>query len=196
METKIMEKISGVYKITNKITGDFYIGSSKNIMSRWYYHKAPSIWTQHPGMKLYQAIVQYGLNNFKFEIVEETSNLKEREQYWIDLLQPVYNIKRANGIDIEQYKEYHKAYREAHKDYIKEYQKERYKAHRDEILAKHKEYVTAHKAQRQSYDKEYINRLCLYNGKTLTLNALRKRLMRRGIPNPLAEARKYLIQEN
>ena len=26
-----MNKISGVYKITNTITGDFYIGSSKNI---------------------------------------------------------------------------------------------------------------------------------------------------------------------
>lgn len=27
-------KISGVYKITNNITGDFYIGSSKNIKQR------------------------------------------------------------------------------------------------------------------------------------------------------------------
>lgn len=35
------DKISGVYKITNKITGDFYIGSSKNIKRRWYSHKCP-----------------------------------------------------------------------------------------------------------------------------------------------------------
>ena len=26
-----MNKISGVYKITNTVTGEFYIGSSKNI---------------------------------------------------------------------------------------------------------------------------------------------------------------------
>ena len=32
------EKISGVYKITNTITGDFYIGSSKNVKKRWVEH--------------------------------------------------------------------------------------------------------------------------------------------------------------
>ena len=31
-------KISGVYKITNTVTGDFYIGSSKNIERRWKAH--------------------------------------------------------------------------------------------------------------------------------------------------------------
>lgn len=30
-----MEKICGVYKITNTVTGDFYIGSSKNAKQRW-----------------------------------------------------------------------------------------------------------------------------------------------------------------
>lgn len=33
-----MNKISGVYKITNTITGDSYIGSSKNVKDRWKAH--------------------------------------------------------------------------------------------------------------------------------------------------------------
>lgn len=34
-----MNKISAVYKITNTITNDFYIGSSKNVKVRWIDHK-------------------------------------------------------------------------------------------------------------------------------------------------------------
>ena len=39
-----MNKISGVYKITNNITGDCYIGSSSNIKQRWAAEKSPSTW--------------------------------------------------------------------------------------------------------------------------------------------------------
>lgn len=39
-----MEKISGVYKITNILTGDFYIGSSKSINDRWRCHRSPANW--------------------------------------------------------------------------------------------------------------------------------------------------------
>ena len=54
-----MGKISGVYKITNTITGDFYIGSSKNIKQRWSVHKSPSRWKSVSGMLLYQAFLAY-----------------------------------------------------------------------------------------------------------------------------------------
>ena len=82
-----MNKISGIYKITNIITGDFYIGSSKDVKKRWY--------------KTYR---EYYLNR----------------------------------------------------------------------------------------NKEYNNRLCLYEGKTLTLNALDMRFRRQGIAYPYKEAKKYL----
>ena len=36
---KNFQKISAVYKITNKINGKFYIGSSTNIKQRWNSHK-------------------------------------------------------------------------------------------------------------------------------------------------------------
>ena len=98
-------KISGVYKITNKITGDFYIGSSKDIKQRWYQHKNPAFWKQHPNIKLYQIMTQYGRDNFTIEVIEETDNLREREQYWVDQLKPSYNVRRANRQDIERYKQ-------------------------------------------------------------------------------------------
>ena len=180
-------KISGVYKITNNITGDFYIGSSVNIKHRWAKHRCPSTWKNCPNNPLYLDMQKYQLDNFTFEIVEETSQLKKREQYFIDLLQPNYNNYRANGLDIERYKECHKEWSKAHPDYGKEwneanlvYKKEWYEAHRDETLTK---------------SKEYGNRRCIYNGETLTLNALSLRFRRWGILHPTLEAKKYLLGE-
>ena len=49
------------------------------------------------------------------------------------------------------------------------------------------------KATNRKARKKYNNRLCEYNGETLTLNALRIRFSYAGIPHPGTEARKYLI---
>ena len=88
------EIISGVYKITNTITGDFYIGSSKNIEKRWAHHKCKSTWMQTA--KLYQAFNKYGIKNFRLEIIEKTSDLNNRKKYWINKLHPYYNTKRTD----------------------------------------------------------------------------------------------------
>lgn len=87
--------ISGIYKITNIITGNFYIGSSKNIYLRCADHKKPSSLKRYKSQQLYKDFVLYSIQNFKFEIIEELSeNLKGLEQYYINLLKPYYNIKR------------------------------------------------------------------------------------------------------
>lgn len=96
-------KIAGVYKITNNITGDFYIGSSKNIKHRWATHKSLSVWKRYSKLRLYKDMAQYGLDNFIFEVLEETSSLREREQYWIDELKPSYNNLWAKGQNIERH---------------------------------------------------------------------------------------------
>ena len=167
------KKISGVYKITNTITGDFYIGSSKDIKLRWSKHKSLSQWKLRPGMKLYQAFIKYGLDSFTFDIIEETDNLREREQYYIEQLKPSYNNYRAKGWNTKRYKET-----------SKQHKKEWYKIHRDERLAYGKAYRQAHRDN---------NRLCLYAGETLTLSALTNRFFRQGIPHARLEAKKYLI---
>lgn len=48
----------------------------------------------------------------------------------------------------------------------------------------------------KQYNNKYHNQLCYYNGKTLTLNALRKRFKRQGLSNPAAEAKKYIKNNN
>ena len=54
-----VNKIIGVYKITNTVTGDFYIGSSKNVKSRWESHKCKSRWNKCPNNPMYQDMKQY-----------------------------------------------------------------------------------------------------------------------------------------
>ena len=207
-------KIAGVYKITNNITGDFYIGSSNDVKRRWSNHKSPSKWKLRSRMKLYQAFIKFGLDNFTFEIIEETDNLKKREQYWIEQLNPSYNNYRANGIDIEKRKEtmkrcktrWYKAHREerlikgieynkTHQKEIQVYQKEYRELHREERSAYHKEYYETHKKVKRVYNKEYYGRLCFYNNETLTLGALSRKFQKLSIPHATLEAKKYLITE-
>ena len=175
-----MNKVSGVYKITNTITGDFYIGSSQDIKKRWLCHKSPSRWKIYANNPLYLDFQKYGLENFKFEIVEETCHLKEREQYFIDLLQPSYNNYRANGWDFERYKKRQKEYLQSTevKEHYKKYQQtEKYK----NICRKS--------------TKKYYSRLCLYEGKTISLGTLSNKFQKQGILHPTLEAKKYLLEE-
>ena len=190
-------KISGVYKITNIITGDFYIGSSKTIKQRWTDHKSPSVHKRYPNSKLYKAMAEFSLDNFIFEVLEETADLKEREQYWIEQLKPSYNNNRAQGIDIERRKESHrrcrKEWNEIHRDERLAYSKAYRQAHRDECLARMKDWHKANRIKHLDRMKAYRNKLCLYEGEILTLNALSARFYRQGIANPCKEAKKYLL---
>ena len=113
-------EICAVYRITNTITGDFYIGSSKDVKSRWAAHKIPSTWKRYPNNQLYQDMQKYGVDKFVFEIIEEVeeSSLKEKEQQFIEELKPIYNNYNANGWNIERQKKYEKT------DKCKKYRKE------------------------------------------------------------------------
>ena len=184
-------KISAVYKITNAITGDFYIGSSKNVKKRWMHHKCKSTWNRYLNNQMYLDMQKYGLNKFEFQILEvvEPEELKEIEQKFIETLKPTYNKMNAKGLNVERYKEYQKS--EKFKEYQKEYQKsDKYKKYKKEY---NKEYQKTEK--RKKYLKEYNSQLCFYNGEVLTLNALSKRFQRAEIQHPKLEAKKYLIKD-
>ena len=175
------EKICAVYKITNTVTGDFYIGSSKDVKRRWAEHKKPSIWKRFSKNPMYLDMQKYGVDKFEFQVIAEveTDKLKETEQKFIEKLKPTYNDRNANGLDVERHKESQRKasikYRKTDKN--KEYQKEYQKTDKG----------------KESHRK-YNNQLCYYNGETLTLNALSTRFMRQGIPHPTLEAKKYLLQ--
>ena len=157
-------KISAVYKITNTITNDCYIGSSKDVKQRWAAHKCQSKWNEHPNNPLYLDMKKYGTDKFVFEILAEVEieHLKETEQQFIEEMQPTYNQMNANGWNTERIKEAKKKYNKSDK---------------------HK------KCQ-----KQYQNQLCFYNGETITLNALSSRFYRAGIEHPTLEAKKYLLK--
>ena len=114
-------KISGVYKITNTVTGDFYVGSSKNINKRLTAHKCHSTWKKCPNNPMYIDMQKYGVDKFVFQVIAEVEagSLKEAEQKFIETLKPTYNNYRAKGLDIERKKEYKKT--EKYKEYQKEY---------------------------------------------------------------------------
>ena len=116
-----MEKICAVYKITNTVTGDFYIGSSKDVKRRWAAHKWPSVWKKYSNSPMYQDMQKYGIDKFEFEIIEEAEpeQLKVIEQQFIETLKPTYNNYNAKGLDIERKKEWQKSEKgkESHNKY-------------------------------------------------------------------------------
>ena len=193
-----MEKISGVYKITNTVTEDFYIGSSKDVKKRWNEHKWPSKWNECPNNPMYLDMRKYGLEKFVFEILAEVeeSFLKKKEQQFIETLKPTYNRKRANGFDVERRKKYKKEYDKEYKktDKRKKYNKEYEKSDKRKKYKKEYEKTEKRKKHRKEYDNKYKNQLCFYNGEILTLHALSTRFHRAGITHPTIEAKKYLLQ--
>ena len=76
---------TGIYKITNIENQMCYIGQAANIADRWKQHIKRGIGAETPTRnKLYPAMLELGVENFTFEIVEEVerSKLNDREDYW------------------------------------------------------------------------------------------------------------------
>ncbi len=80
-----------IYKITNKANGKIYVGkTTKSIEARFCRHK----YNYADGVTyLYKSMRKHGIENFEISILEEvTSDLNEREKYWIAMLEPEYNM--------------------------------------------------------------------------------------------------------
>ncbi len=80
-------KISGIYKIINKINDKYYIGSSNNIYKRFNQHKLNLNKNIHKNSHLQWSWNKYGNNNFNFVIIEEIpqENLLLVEQKYLDI---------------------------------------------------------------------------------------------------------------
>ena len=94
--------VTGIYKITNIITGECYIGQATDIASRWSEHAKCGLGIDTPaGNKLYKAMQEYGLQSFSWELLEkcDRAELNEKERYYISLYDSVnygYNILKGN----------------------------------------------------------------------------------------------------
>lgn len=85
----------GIYLITNKKTGQKYIGQSINIENRWRQHCNGR---NEKNSYIDDSIAKYGKTNFELTILEEVpqEKLSEREQYWIAKYDTFENRKHYN----------------------------------------------------------------------------------------------------
>ena len=91
---------TGVYCIRNLITGYFYIGSaSGGFEHRWYRHRWDLEKGKHLNCRLQADWMFYGKPNFRFCVLEKClpDQCIKREQYYIDVFDPYYNIARVAG---------------------------------------------------------------------------------------------------
>ena len=86
-------KFSGIYCIMNTINGKRYVGSSKNIYSRWQKHRALLRKGTHWDRHLQNAWNKYGETSFKFIVLCKCpeEELLTKEQEYINNLEPEYN---------------------------------------------------------------------------------------------------------
>ena len=68
---KDITKISGIYKIVNRIDGKYYVGSSQDIGKRWKSHVNELKRNRHWNIHLQRSWNKYGNENFKFVICKE-----------------------------------------------------------------------------------------------------------------------------
>lgn len=82
------ENVCGIYKITNHVTNEVYIGQSVNVADRWKNHIKCGLGIDASATnKLYNNMQHTGVWNFTFELLETCSRdqLNEKERFWIDM---------------------------------------------------------------------------------------------------------------
>jgi len=95
----------GIYLITNTLNGKRYVGwwgSAQDLGRRLRYYYSPNS-MKHVLLKsrmlIYSSILKYTLTPFKLDIIEycDSSVLHQRETYFIEKLNPEYNILRIGS---------------------------------------------------------------------------------------------------
>ena len=92
----------GIYLLTNTLNGKRYIGSSINLGRRLSFYYSDTHMRhvlQRSTMLIYLSILKYGIKSFRLDIVEycDISILHQRETYYIEKLNPEYNILRIGS---------------------------------------------------------------------------------------------------
>ena len=90
-----MNNIPGIYKIQSILKPDkFYIGSAQNLHRRWIIHLNFLKHNTHRNRKLQNHYNKYGEIDLQFSIicVCDKNDLLKKEQYFINLYKPYFNI--------------------------------------------------------------------------------------------------------
>lgn len=98
-----LTSVTGIYKITNQLSGECYVGQAVSCSDRWKQHAKCGCGIDVPaGNKLYKAMQEDGIWNFSWELLEEClrEELDEKEKFYINLYKSYdygYNSNRGNG---------------------------------------------------------------------------------------------------
>lgn len=93
---------SGIYCWKNNITGKCYVGSATNLnrrISKYFSAKLLKNILLVNNSIIYSSLLKYNYSNFSFNILKycELNLLLIKEQYYLDLLKPKYNICKIAG---------------------------------------------------------------------------------------------------
>ena len=94
--------VTGIYKITNQKDNMCYVGQAVDVATRWKQHAKCGLGIDTPANnKLYKAMIQDGIWNFSWELLEQChrSDLDEKEKFYINLYQSYeYGYNSNTGI--------------------------------------------------------------------------------------------------
>jgi len=147
-----MVKRCCVYRLTNTVTGKFYVGSTLNFHARMKYHHYSH--ARNPNKELAHDIMAYGWDAFLVEVLEDCTpeNVRKRERYYIEALQAVekgYNMTKATT-----YSDWMKMYNAEHwKD--PEYRK--VKSEQSSAVQKRRFADPAYRAQKRELLRRYTD---------------------------------------
>lgn len=94
---ELTDSLPGIYKITNKKNGHFYVGGTqKRIKERFWQHRQKLRKNLNGCAILQNAWNKYGEDLFSFEVIEnclgDKASIEIREDFYIETLKPQYNI--------------------------------------------------------------------------------------------------------
>lgn len=93
---KIHNQKSGIYLIKSTVNGKSYIGSSVCLRKRYREHKCRLKGGKHSNPHLQSHYNKHGKNSLEYFLIEVTTKnkLQEREQHYVDKLDPEFNIMK------------------------------------------------------------------------------------------------------
>jgi group I intron endonuclease len=102
LQRRMKDKGRGAGDRRNLNNGKIYIGSSVNLgrrLSQYLSIKFLNKELVNGKSKIYSALLKYYYSNFSLEILEycDLVDVIKREQYYMDLLKPAYNIELTAG---------------------------------------------------------------------------------------------------
>jgi group I intron endonuclease len=89
---------SGIYKIEST-EGKIYIGSATSLKTRYFTHRNCLLKNKHDNSRLQNYMNKYGIESLNFIVLEYCGKdfLINREQFYIDTLNPFFNIAKIAG---------------------------------------------------------------------------------------------------